>query len=367
MTTKSRQMIWRRLMDDQSLESAAFIPRSDGFEIGGTVLIAEAGEPLRVEYTVVCDGDSRTRRVVITQTFRGERRTLRLVHGGAGTWTKDGLLCADLAGCTDVDLGVSPSTNAMPIRRLDLAVGARATIQAAWVRFPSLDVVKAEQAYERLGPAQYRYESVASGFRAVLDVDDQGFPTEYAGIWRRIASRDGDSPDDTATAFAGALVAPAPHLELGQAADDFAWLVGCWRGEVRDYDQEGAVRESPGEWVFGWVLDGRALQDVLIVPARGAPEAAGGAGRRFGSTIRRFDQVAGIWRIVWVNPVSGSENHLAGRRTGDRIVLQGEDNGQAIRWSFTDIQADSFRWLGENLVGEQWVRAAEFHFRRVGT
>ncbi len=56
------------------------------------------------------------------------------------------------------------------------------TIQAAWVRFPELDVVKAAQTYTRLDELTYRY---ASGtFEAELTVDDDGLVTSYAE-WRR--------------------------------------------------------------------------------------------------------------------------------------------------------------------------------------
>ena len=55
-----------------------------------------------------------------------------------GNWTVDGKRRRALRSCTDVDLGCSPSTNTLPIRRLGLSVGATKTIQAAWIRFPEL-------------------------------------------------------------------------------------------------------------------------------------------------------------------------------------------------------------------------------------
>ena len=87
-----------------------------------------------------------------------------------------------LKGCTDVDLGCSPSTNTLPIRRLRLGVGASQKIQAAWLRFPDFTIVKAAQTYTRLDEFTYRY---ASGtFEAELTVDDDGLVAAYAD-WRR--------------------------------------------------------------------------------------------------------------------------------------------------------------------------------------
>lgn len=364
--TQPREMIWRRVMDDGSFELARLSRGVAGPEIAGTVLAAEAERPLRLDYRVACDAAWVTRRVELTLAHGGRQRALRLDHDGAGGWRRDGLAAADLEGCTDVDLGLSPSTNALPINRLRLQPGARNTIRAAWVRFPGLEVVPAEQSYEHLAERRYRYRSLTSGFEAEVEVDGDGLPVDYAGIWRRIAEGPA-SPEGGG--FAGALLAMAPSPELGTAAADLDWLVGGWSAEIRDFEPGGRVREGTGEWWFSWVLEGRALQDVWIAPPRGrrdGPRDAAAADDRYGTTIRRFERDAGLWRITWINPVSGATSHLAGRRDGDRIELRGEDAGREIRWSFNDIAADSFTWLGESRAsGGGWQRDAEFRLRRI--
>ena len=44
-----------------------------------------------------------------------------------------------------------------------------------------------------------------------------------------------------------------------------------------------------------------------------------------------------------------------------------DDTGAAVRWSFTGITSDSFRWLGERSPdrGATWRLQAEFLARRV--
>ena len=97
-----------------------------------------------------------------------------------------------LEGCTDVDLGFSPSTNALPIRRLALQVGQSRTVQVAWLRFPQLTVARTVQTYTRLDTTRYRYAS--GDFEADLTVDDDGFVVDY-DEWRRTATAGfGDSP-----------------------------------------------------------------------------------------------------------------------------------------------------------------------------
>lgn len=364
-----REVMWRRVMDDLSFELARLGRGEAGPEITGTVLAVEGGSPLRVDYRIACDDAWRTRSVELTQIHAGRCRTLRLDHDGAGGWQRDGMPADGLAGCSDVDLGISPSTNALPINRLRLEPGRVGAIRAAWVRFPGLEVVPAEQTYERLEEQRYRYRSLTSGFEAEVEVDDDGLPVDYAGIWRRIAAGVAAPRDPGGHGFASALLAAGPSPELGDAAGDLGWLVGGWSAEIRDFDADGGVRKGTGEWWFAWVLEGRAMQDVWIAPPRAGralPRRPSAAGDRYGTTIRRLDRHAGQWRITWINPVSGATNQLAGRREGDRIVLLGEDGGNAIRWSFNDITADSFTWLGERRAADgAWATAAEFRLRRM--
>jgi hypothetical protein len=93
---------------------------------------------------------------------------------------------------------------------------------------------------------------------------------------------------DTA-AFVDALQASGPLPELAARMELYGQLVGRWDVEVVDYEDGGLVRRSRGEWIFSWVLEGRAIQDVFIVPARGSRDDPPGKGNRYGASLRVFD------------------------------------------------------------------------------
>jgi hypothetical protein len=84
----------------------------------------------------------------------------------------------------DLDLNFSPSTNLLPIRRLNLAVGQKALVTAAWLKFPGFELEPLSQAYSRIDESTYRYESGGGHFMADLKVDRLGFITKYPGIWQ---------------------------------------------------------------------------------------------------------------------------------------------------------------------------------------
>ena len=190
MTTT--RVAWRRTDEVEVDEHCTLAIRDAGLSLVGTVLGAEAGQPVRVEYRVLADGAGLTTAVHIRDLRGFSQRTLALTRDVKGNWRIDGQPARALRGCTDVDLGCSPSTNTLPIRRLRLAIGAAHTIRAAWVRFPELDVERADQTYTRLDELTYRYASGA--FEAELTVDDLGLVAAYA-VWRRTGVAFG--PDET--------------------------------------------------------------------------------------------------------------------------------------------------------------------------
>ena len=104
-----------------------------------------------------------------------------------GVWRSSGQELRYIHGCDDVDLAVTPATNTLPIRRLNLQVGSSASIIAAWVKFPDLTVQPLSQRYTRLDQNTYRYAS-NTGFSAEVVVDDLGLVITYPGGWERIAA-----------------------------------------------------------------------------------------------------------------------------------------------------------------------------------
>ena len=68
-----------------------------------------------------------------------------------------------------------------------------------------------------------------------------------------------------------ALHLQAPHPDLADSLMLFGRFVGSWDLEWIGTGADGQPARMNGELHFGWVLGGRAVQDVWIVPGRGKP------------------------------------------------------------------------------------------------
>ena len=123
----------------------------------------------------------------------------------------------------------------------------------------------------------------------------------------------------------------------------FGRFVGSWN--LQWTTPEGA--KAIGELHFGWVLGGRAGQDIWIVPARGQPGENQPPRAFHGSTIRFFDPAIKAWRSTWIEPINGRVRRFIGRADGEDILLLSDEAEPQLRWRFIDITPNSFTWVGE--------------------
>ena len=140
------------------------------------------------------------------------------------------------------------------------------------------------------------------------------------------------------SAFLDALGADGPSADRAGKMDLYGRFVGSWDLDVRQFSEDGRELRRAGEWHFGWALEGRAIQDVWIVPPRGELRHGDAASNvnSYGTTLRVYDPDIDAWRIQWTDPVTRNFLQMIGRAEGRDIVQLGtRPDGQLARWSFS--------------------------------
>ena len=175
-----------------------------------------------------------------------------------------------------------------------------------------------------------------------------------------------DTLDQRSILLASSSRAP----EIPEEADIYGWLVGSWELDVLTYwGTDVSDQRLKAEAHFGWALEGRAIQDVWIMPSRAERTSLSDKKKNmFGTTLRVWDSSIQAWRIYWRNPVHNHWEDQIGRWSGKEVVQIGtRANGTPTRWSFTEITRDSFHWLGEALSadGRTWELEGEFFGKRI--
>jgi len=177
--------LWRWLKGT-GLERFEFLRAGDEWLFRGTILTLAHDAAAEARYEITCDRSFRTRSANVSVRDAAGERTLQ-IDAQEGRWYENGGENQTVAGAIDIDLGWSPSTNTLPIRRLGLDVGQTSgEFIAAWVRFPELTLQPLQQEYLRLSDREYRYSSRAGAFVANVLVDNDGVALNYEGFWQRV-------------------------------------------------------------------------------------------------------------------------------------------------------------------------------------
>lgn len=180
--------------DGQGLEHCLCREDAQGLALEGVVAGTRHGA-YGGHYLVRTDPLFRTREVRVAYVGGP---TLQVEADADGIWTDriSGKALASLDGCFDVDIGITPATNALPIKRLKLAAKESREITVAYVPLPDQTEAnflpqRADQRYTCLVPdRRYRYDGLFRAFTAELEIDDAGLVVDYPDTFRRVKSPD---------------------------------------------------------------------------------------------------------------------------------------------------------------------------------
>lgn len=173
---------WRAL--DREGEDKCRLARLDsGLMLVGHARFRDEAGWAALDYVVRTDSDGLTTSADVTGEHGGTSVAWKLERHG-GDWSFNGSPQPDLQEADDVDLGFTPATNLLPLRRLP-QVG-RLETTAAWLTLPGPEVRLLSQTYRRERGHLVHYHAAETGFETQLAVDAAGFVTLYPGLWEAV-------------------------------------------------------------------------------------------------------------------------------------------------------------------------------------
>lgn len=127
--------------------------------------------------------------------------------------------------------------------------------------------------------------------------------------------------------FYKALTSEVKNEALPEEFNFFGKLIGSWK---IDYIDNSNSRSIKGEWHFSWVLDGMAIQDVIILPDY-----------EYGTTLRVYNPGTCAWDIAYC--YTGKIMRLEARKEDGLIVLTNIED-EKRKWVFVKIEDHNFHW-----------------------
>ncbi len=176
--------LWHRL-DRPGHDACRLDRQGDAWQLDGTALFREVdGRIAQLHYRVRCDRNWHTQWSTVRGWHGGNAVDMSVARGAHGDWKLNDVPVPELAHCVDLDLGFTPATNLIQLRRLNLAHGEGADAPAAWLDLDDGGLSLLAQRYERRSDHGYWYRAERFDYEALLDVSAEGFVRDYPKLWR---------------------------------------------------------------------------------------------------------------------------------------------------------------------------------------
>jgi hypothetical protein len=180
--TVKHTILWRRL-DVPGHDACRLVARDDGWRLSGMAVFSLDGRPCALSYEVDADARWSSRSARVRGWCGTEPVDVTILAVPGGRWHLNGTEQPAVVGCVDVDLGFTPATNLLHLRRVALDIGQAADVPVAWLAFPELTLARLGQRYRRLDQDTYDYQAPGVPYEAHLKVNELGFVTLYPGLW----------------------------------------------------------------------------------------------------------------------------------------------------------------------------------------
>jgi hypothetical protein len=175
-------ILWRRL-DAAGHDACRLVHEGERWRLEGAAAFRDDGAVAQLAYRVTCDEYWRTLDAHIHGSLGSVEVDIGLRRSASGVWILNGEAVPGLRECVDVDLGFTPATNALQIRRVGLDVGQAADVPVAWLDVAARQLSVLEQRYERRTETEYWYEAPRFDYAGMLVVNSAGFPIVYPNLW----------------------------------------------------------------------------------------------------------------------------------------------------------------------------------------
>ena len=144
--------------------------------------------------------------------------------------------------------------------------------------------------------------------------------------------------------FFEALASECKNTALPEEFNYFEKLIGSW---AIDYIESNNSISIKGEWHFSWVLEGMAIQDVIILPDY-----------EYGTSLRIYNPDTHAWDVAY--------GYTGKAKKQDDMIMLTFVNDERRKWVFTNIENNRFHW--ENITVKddgEWDINAEIYAERI--
>jgi len=138
-------------------------------------------------YTIRTTPEWKTTAFEIRYTLNAAPHHVEARHEN-GQWIVNGVVREEFNNCIDIDITVTPFTNALPINRIDLQLNKPQQIEVLYVNVLENSIYPVRQQYTKKSGTRYNFQNVPNDFEADIIVDSEGFVVHYPELFERAST-----------------------------------------------------------------------------------------------------------------------------------------------------------------------------------
>ena len=179
--TTAATVLWKRI-DAPGHDFCRLEREYSGWRLDGTAVFAHESLPPSIAYSVQCNPGWQTLSGLV-RGILGPRTIDYVVAREKKTWFLNGNRVPGLEHLVDLDFSFTPATNLTQFRRVSLPIDRAVPVLVAWFDLRSGSLAELPQVYQRQGERLIWYEAPTEGYRALLELDANGFIKRYPTLW----------------------------------------------------------------------------------------------------------------------------------------------------------------------------------------
>ena len=156
------------------------------------------------------------------------------------------------------------------------------------------------------------------------------------------------------------------HNSIPANRDTFGKFIGTWSLQLTISDPSGSSLKYSGEWHFFRILQGRAIQDIWIIPSLMPKD--NDEYHEYGTTIRTYNPKTEKWKAVWVGPIQNQLFMFDVEDNDEEIILtETKSPNLEMKWTFYNISENAFQWKSEVKVkgSDSWFTNYHMKLTRI--
>lgn len=174
MIAGAHAVVWVR-QDESGNDACRFADAEGGYLIDGSSTDAKGSI---LTYRIRAREDGTTRRARI-----GAKSRIFVSRAPDNTWLLNGTPATAVEEAEDIDLGFTPATLTLPIRRLKLSIGDDAEIMVARLDLENDRLTPLNLVLRRTADKEYECLNADTGKTSHLVVDGHGIIQRFTGHW----------------------------------------------------------------------------------------------------------------------------------------------------------------------------------------